>query len=982
VRSFNLAVALAASSLILASSLAAHAPALAQAHNATDNHSSSGHNGAQPVVAAPDQRNVYRDPDIVQPDPNVRRGVLPNGMRYAVMSNATPAKAISFRFSMNTGSYEEGDNERGVAHFLEHMAFNGGRNIPEGHLDTLFGAQGVLFGRDQNAETGFYGTTYMLDIPQVDDTKLDLAFKWLRDIADGLTLAPAKVDSERGVVLAEDDRSKGPARTLNEKAERFLAPELRSTTHDPIGTTQSIRAMDAQTLRSFYERWYRPDQAIVVVVGDEPVEALEKRVIDTFGSWKATGPATPHAAISQPDLTRGLDVLSTSEPSLATNVDVCRAMKYDEGGPDSVARLRLLLERRLWRDVVNERLRGAANVDDPPFGHAEVGMRESDREASYSCLDVLPLKDDWRRALDAGVTEVRRMQAHGATSDEVGRALEGVRAEYRAAADSARAEGSASLAERDLNALVRGDVIATPRERFRILDRAAAGLTEKDVDAAFRRDWMGAGPFVMLTTPQGVDAAQVKAAWRSANAGSPPAIQTAAKAAVWAYTDFGTPGKVVDRQEITNPGFVRVKFANGVILNFKRMTTSQDKIKVHVRMGAGRREIPNEDYYGAALGSQFFLEGGLGKHDAESMRRLFNDHGWGADFTILDDAFVLSGATNPTDLDVEMQILSAFVTDPGFHRSMDAKLPTHIDMMMRQVKTSPEIAMNAALNNAIAPNGVYVIPSREKLLKINAATFQRLFKPALTQAPLEVTIVGDVTEDHAVDAVSRTLGALPPRKAVDRVRPDTFFLRYPTAPVPTIRTTYESINTKAIVSLIWPLYVAEPKRRREEYALNILTNAMDAAIRHRVREQMGKSYAPQVGMNSPDAADQGVINAYIETTGADADAVAQAARETAADIAAHGITPEAFEVARKPVIDSFSTRMDDLDWWAGGMDGSAGNYEILREFIDWQSDMQSVTLDDVNRYAKTWLTQAPIVVIVTPSPPAAPAAAPIAPAKR
>jgi predicted Zn-dependent peptidase len=128
-------------------------------------------------------------------------------------------------------------------------------------------------------------------------------------------------------------------------------------------------------------------------------------------------------------------------------------------------------------------------------------------------------------------------------------------------------------------------------------------------------------------------------------------------------------------------------------------------------------------------------------------------------------------------------------------------------------------------------------------------------------------------------------------------------------------------------------------------------------------------------MAAPDAADQGAINAVIETTATDADVVVQAARETTADLAAHGVTQEAFEVARKPLLDAIPNRMQDIDWWSGGIDGSAGNYEILREFIDYKADMESVTLDDVNRYAKTWLTQTPIIVIATPAPPTSTASA-------
>jgi zinc protease len=973
----KLLAALAASSLLIA-------PGLADAQSrsaAPDNRQAESRSTAARAQAA---GNVLGDPDKAAPDPSVKQGVLPNGLRYAVVSSKTPAKAISFRLYVNVGSYDETDQERGVAHFIEHMAFNGTKHIPEGRVDTMFGVKGVAFGRDQNAETGYFGTTYMLDVPQVDGDKLDLAFAWMRDIADGENLEQAAIDRERGVILAEDDRSKGPERDWGERLQKFLSPELRTSTRDPIGTREVLNHANAALLRGFYEKWYRPDNAILVVVGDVPTEELEKRIGETFSSWTGKGAAPVRVARSTPNLSRSFDVLASTETALPTSVSLCYVRKHDQDIPDSQARTKLRLERRLWRDVINERLRAMAASEDPPFARAEVSFRESEHEALYACLDVLPLKDDWRRGFDAGMGEVKRALAHGVTASEAGRALEGVRAEYRAAADSSGTLSDAARAARILDAQIRGDTIATMRERFRLLDRVALNVTEKTVADAFKRDWSGAGPFLIVTTPQEIKAADAKTAFRQAMAKPAPGAPVAAAAAQWAYGDFGPQGKVAERKEVATPGFTRITFENGVVLNFKRLTASQDKVKVRVRFGSGRREIATEDYYAAQMGAALFSEGGLGKHDPETIRRLFNDHGWGANLAILDDAFVLSGDTNPTDVGVEMQILAAFLTDPGFRRSADAKLPTAMELMLRQSRTSPEFAVSQALNRTVAPDGIYVVPPRERLLAIDTKAFERIFKPALTTSPLEVTVVGDVSEDRVVDAVSRTLGALPARHAQDRTRKDTWFLRFPQQTPPVIRTTYESATDKAIVSLVWPLYVAEPKRRREEYALNLLSNALDDAIRHKVREQMGKSYAPSVGMSSPDAADQGQIAAYIETTAADADAVAQAARETAAEVAAHGITQEAFDAARKPVLDNGATRLDDIDWWAGGLDGSAGNYEILREFVDWEADMSSVTLSDVNRYAKVWLAQNPIVVVATPVAPTTTAAAvaPTAPAKK
>ena len=454
------------------------------------------------VPALAQAQAQLRGGDVVTPDPAVRQGVLPNGLHYALVTNHTPSKSISIRLVMAVGSYDETDAERGYAHFIEHMAFNGTAHIPSNRLDTVFGAEGVAFGRDQNAETSYFTTLYMLDVPQLDAGKLDLAFTWLRDIADGEKLEAAAMDRERGVVLAEDDRSKGPERDLAERLQKFLSPELRTTLRDPIGTRATVSAATPADLRAFYERWYRPEFATVVVVGDLPTDELERRVTAAFSSWTGKGPAPARPRPSRPDLMRGFDVLTVTEPNLPSLTEVCFTHPDDEHGPDTVARMKRLAERSLWREVLNERLRALAESDDPPFTKAVLEARESEHEALYDCLATYPVGNDWGRALQASLAEVRRLQAHGLGEAETGRALGRLRASFRAASEGAATETNASAAQRFVANLTQGDVVASPHERFRILDRAIADTDEKTVSRAFQRDWAGgAGPLSCWSRP-------------------------------------------------------------------------------------------------------------------------------------------------------------------------------------------------------------------------------------------------------------------------------------------------------------------------------------------------------------------------------------------------------------------------------------------------------------------------------------------------
>ena len=285
-------------------------------------------------------RNTRGDRDAIRPDPAIRRGVLPNGMRYAVMRNTTPEKAVSLRMYLDVGSFDETDAERGVAHFVEHMAFNGTKNFREDELDRAFAPAGVQFGRDHNAATGLFSTMYMLDLPSIEEGKLDLAFKWMRDVADGINFDAAAVARERGVVVAEHDASLSQTRTVALAFGEFLGKGLRTPTRDPIGTRDSIANMQAATLKGFYDKWYRPEHAVVVVVGDLPVDQLEARVKSTFASWQGKGAKPTRPAGREPSLTRTSEVLLRTEPTLPTFVAACKVTRPDPRGPMTIASIR------------------------------------------------------------------------------------------------------------------------------------------------------------------------------------------------------------------------------------------------------------------------------------------------------------------------------------------------------------------------------------------------------------------------------------------------------------------------------------------------------------------------------------------------------------------------------------------------------------------------------------------------------------------
>jgi zinc protease len=907
------------------------------------------------------------DLNTIHADPSVRQGVLANGLRYVIFRNATPPGAISLRLGIDAGSFDEGPTEGGAAHFDEHLAFSGGHNDHTAGPEAVFAKAGVAFGRDVNAETGLFHTVYRLDLPNGEASGLDAAFGWLRVVADGTSFTKAAVDRERGIILAERASELSPVASAEQARRDFEAPGLRSS-RDTIGTLDSLAALDSATLHGFYARWYRPDNAVLVVVGDIQPDVIEKRIEQVFGGWTAVGPPPARPAFGLVDETRGEAVFEQASPDLPTRIQVCRLRG---GGPepaDDVARLRGRVLSQLANRILDQRLDDVSHGDKPPYLSADLTRDFDARELRETCLRILPLDEAWAPAVRAAQTELRRFAAHGPTEDELDQQIAELRSIFRGEADQAQTRGTIGLAGDLTETVLDHDLITTPSEDFWAFDAAVETITPRDVLAAFKRDWSGAGPLFSMFGP--APAAQaVRAAWDQAEA-SPapdPAPAAPARSLHWAYADLGHAGRPKARIELKNPDFVRVTFDNGVVLNFKHTDFERHNVEVSIRFGAGRREIPNDQFMTAEFGAPLFASGGLRRQSAADLRKLFGEIAWSAELGVGDQAFELDGSTNESSLRSQLQILAAYLSDPGFRTEVDARIPTAVAEAYRRLRTSPGASLSNALINAVAPDSPALLPPEAKFAALRTADFKRVLRAAVTEDPLEVTIVGDVDEAKATEYVAETLGALPPRTAPSRARADTWFLRFPDHDLAPIQATYDGPADKAMVGLTWPLYVATPTRRREEVSLLLLARVFDDALRHRLRQELGKTYGPNVETQMPDYADQGVLQARVETAPADVDLVRAETETMARQLAAGGVTDEALEAARKPIVAELDAQLRKNRGWAGFLSGSSTSDDGLEQLRVYEAMAASVSLAEVKAAAATWLTRHPIVVVVSPT---------------
>ena len=264
----------------------------------------------------------------IKPDPQVRFGQLPNGMRYAIMHNATPAHQTSLRLRIASGSLEETEDERGLAHFLEHMAFKGSKNVPEGEMVKLLERHGLAFGPDTNAFTAWTQTVFMLDLPESDKETLDLGLMLMRETAGNLNLTQKAMDPERGVVLSEERLRDTPDYETTVKRLGFLMDGQLAPERLPIGKVDVLKTAPVSRIRTYYEANYRPERATLIVVGDIDVDRIEADIKARFSDWHGVGPAT-----AEPDLgavaKRGEQARIIVQPGASSSVQIAWATPVD-----------------------------------------------------------------------------------------------------------------------------------------------------------------------------------------------------------------------------------------------------------------------------------------------------------------------------------------------------------------------------------------------------------------------------------------------------------------------------------------------------------------------------------------------------------------------------------------------------------------------------------------------------------------------------
>ena len=911
----------------------------------------------------------------LKPDPKATLGRLENGLRYIIYPNKFPvAGRASVRLFVDAGSLMEEDDQQGMAHFLEHMAFNGSKKFAAGTMVERFQRLGMGFGADTNAHTSFKETVYKLELPRVDEKMLTEAFELFRDDLDGMLLGQEEINKERGVILSEKlARDSVDTRTM-EAGYKFALPDSTIPFRMPIGLESTLKAMNRPRFVDFYEKWYTPKRSVLVIVGDVDIPLVEKLIKTHFTDAKPRRGEAEDPSLGKLTKGRGLvAALHTEMEAAATEISI-EAPREANKDPDNAARRRAKMIRTLGDAMINQRLSELAKAEKSPIIEAEAYNFEMFKFFENNGVYVKCKPEQWKAALSLGEQELRRAIQHGFTKAEFEEATASLLKTVRLRAEQQDTRKNNELADGFVRQLGAEQVFTDPDADLKRVTAELATIKAEDCHAALKEVWNTKDIQVFMGGNIKLDNASetILAAFKESQKQEVTAPKQA-EAAEFAYTSFGETGKVTSRNEVKDLEISQVVFGNQVRANLKKTEFEKNSVRVMVNFGGGKLQAPKDKPGMIPFAQSVFPLVGLEKHSIDDLRRLFASKTVGNDFAVQDDSFVLAGKTTPQDFESQCQLLCAILTAPGWREEAERQFEKNLPALYTQLEHTDEGVMQGQVESFIHSGDVrFTFPKREVMEQRSLAELKEWLTPILREGYMEVAVVGDIDPDKAVEVLAKTFGALAKRQ---EKRPDFADARNIPFPTDTKDKDFPFVSeiTRSWALAYWPTGdMLDIKRTRR---LILLSQILDDRLRLKIREELGETYSPMAHHLANDTfTNYGYMFAAATLKPEQVARVKPMFIEIGANIE-KGITADEFERARAPQLQQLvQTRRDNRYWLTRVLmncQSQPYRLEWSRSLIE---DFSSIKKEDLEALAKQYLGSGRVLTVgILPTQEKAPA---------
>ncbi len=791
-------------------------------------------------------------------DPEVLRGTLSNGLTYYVKHNAEPRNRAQLRLAVRAGSVLEEERERGLAHYAEHMAFDGTERFSGQEIIDYLESIGSKFGPDLNAYTSFDETVYKIEIPTDDPEITETAFEILSDWAYAIAFDPDEVERERGVVLEEWRTRRGAGARIRDLEYPVLFGESRYSERLPIGLPEVIEAATADDLRTFYERWYRPELMAVIAVGDFDAEQIVADIRRHFApppegeayQERAARPQTPTVRPDYPLPPHAAPrVTVNTDPEMSsTTVRIYAKLPPQTG--QNLAAYRLLLTKSLFSMMANARLFERTQVADPPFVGAWFGqgLLLANTAVLYAIAQVD--EDGVERGLATMLEEMQRILRYGFTATE----LEREKANLLRGMESAYLERdqrpSVIFAQEYVRHFVENEPVPGIEAEYRLHQELLPEITLEDVNR-LAEPWVTLESTVAMVSgsdavASGPEVEQALLATLHGAAGLEVAPYEDVASDVPLMAELPEPGSITAEEPIAAVDAVRWRLSNGVTVIAKQTDFRNDEVLLTATSPGGTSLVADSDYIAAITADNIVEGSGAGVHDRVALEKLLAGNTATAEPYVGSLFEGFSGSASPEDLETMFQLITLYATeprlDPTFYASYSSRLRSNIENRRAQPDAVFADTIRSALSQDHFRSRPFTVEVLDEMsLERSTAVYADRFADL---GDFTFVIVGAFDWDQLRTLAGTYLASLPAAGRSEQWQD----LEIDPPPGVVDLTVYKGIEPRSRSRLV---FAGEMQwSRPEAMALAALKEMLQAKVRERVEQELGSTYSIYVGASA------------------------------------------------------------------------------------------------------------------------------------
>jgi zinc protease len=890
-------------------------------------------------------------------DPNVKIGKLSNGLTYYIRKNAKPEKKVELRLAVNAGSVLEEADQRGLAHFMEHMNFNGSKNFPKNELVDYLQKIGVQFGADLNAYTGFDETVYILPISTDDPAIVEKGFTVLEDWAFNNLMDKSEIDKERGVVLEESRLSKGAQQRMLRQYFPKLFNGSKYAERLPIGTDSILKHFSYATLNRFYKQWYRPDLMAVIVVGDiDPVQ-MEKKIKAHFGSYKNPTSAPPRPSIIPiKTRTKPEALVITDEENTNTILQVFNSIRLSPKIKTWADYRRELVEDMV-NSLINQRLQELTKKEDPPFVYGFTGQQSFIRGYDAFITAAVLGNNTEKEAMDALVAETERARKFGFLSSEIDRVKASLLNEAERAFTEKDKSQSSQLVQGYLSNFLQGTPIIGPENRYKFMKQVLPSITAKEINAVAAKMPGMNNAFALLLAP-----AKMKDKLPS-NAELLSDMVAATKQTVKPYEEKAVAenlmdgkleaGKIAKETKNEKLGTTDLTLSNGVTITLKPTTYKNDQILMDAWRWGGYQRFPLSDKDNAKHAAEIVNEMGVKDMSPTDLEKFLSGKTVEVMPYINDYEEGIQGSSSVKDFETFLQLVNLFFTQPRKDETLFKSFITKNKGMLQFIKGNPQVFFQDTLMKIVYNNNPWVsgVPTEEEFNNLNADKALAIYKQIFGNADgMHFTLVGNIDLAKAKPLLEKYLGSLPATPAEHMYKDNNI------RPVKGVveANIKKGKEAKSLITLLWSGQTEYSPE--ENMALKALVDVLNITVIEKLREELGSMYSGGLsGSIQKRPYVHYTVSANIPTGPESVDKLTNALLGIIKNAQEKGVEQKDLNKVKETWKKHYRSQLQENNYWLDNLSQAFIDQNNPERILNYEQRVDALTLADVQKAARKFL---------------------------